>query len=126
MTHRFKWLSRASLLVACALFFAAPAAAQFDRAQLSGRVKDSTGGAVPGATITTTNTQTKTASVAVTDGTGFYTFPNLAPAHYDVVGGAPGFQEVAALETSARRGRLADAGFHARGRRGHRGSDRHR
>ena len=59
MTHRFKWLSRASLLVACALFFAAPAAAQFDRAQLSGRVKDSTGGAVPGATITATNTQTQ-------------------------------------------------------------------
>ena len=40
MTSRFKWLRRCCMLVACALLFAAPAAAQFDRAQLSGRIKD--------------------------------------------------------------------------------------
>ena len=44
MISRSTWLRRGCLFVACALLFAAPAAAQFDRAQLSGRVKDASGG----------------------------------------------------------------------------------
>ena len=51
--------------------------AQFDRGQISGVVKDATGGVVPGVTVTATNLQTQTARTTVTDGTGFYTFPNL-------------------------------------------------
>jgi Carboxypeptidase regulatory-like domain len=93
MTTRYKWLSRASLLVVFALFMAAPAAAQFDRAQLSGRIKDSSGGAVPGATVTATNRQTQTATVAISDATGFFTFPNLAAAHYDVSAELQGFKK---------------------------------
>ncbi|HMC77463.1 MAG TPA: carboxypeptidase-like regulatory domain-containing protein, partial [Vicinamibacterales bacterium] len=65
-----KWLRRGVLSLACALVFAAPAAAQGDRAQLSGRVKDAQGGSVPGVTVTATDQQTKTAAVAITDGTG--------------------------------------------------------
>src|SRR6187397_2638206 len=87
------WLRRSCLVLAGALLFAAPAAAQFDRAQLSGRVKDASAGAVPGVTITATNRQTQTASVGVTDSTGFFTFPNLAAGRYDVSAELQGFKK---------------------------------
>ena len=46
------------LLAVCAvLAMAVPAAAQFDRGQISGVVKDDTGGVVPGATVTATSVQ---------------------------------------------------------------------
>ena len=56
-----------------------PAAAQFDRGQISGTVKDAQGAVVPGATVTVTNTQTAITQTTVTDSSGFYTVPNLAP-----------------------------------------------
>jgi hypothetical protein len=93
MTSRSKWLPRGCMLVACALLFAAPAAAQFDRAQLSGRIKDASAAAVPGATVTATNRQTQRPTVAVSDNTGFFTFPNLVPGHYDVSAELQGFKK---------------------------------
>jgi hypothetical protein len=87
-----QWLRRSCVFVACALLFAAPAVAQ-DRAQLSGRVKDAQGGAVPGVTVTATDQQTKTAAVAITDGTGFFTFPNLRAGRYDVSAELQGFKK---------------------------------
>src|SRR5258708_22020727 len=94
MMSRYKasWFWRGCMLAACALFFAAPAAAQFDRAQLSGRIKDASAAAVPGATVTATNRSTQTATVAVSDNTGFFTFPNLAPGHYHVTAELQGFK----------------------------------
>src|SRR6266851_1521794 len=94
MSHsKASWLWRGCMLAACALLFAAPAAAQFDRAQLSGRIKDASAGAVPGATVTATNRSTQTATAAVSDNTGFFTFPNLAPGHYDVTAELQGFKK---------------------------------
>ena len=93
MISRSSWFQRSCLFVAFALLFAAPAAAQFDRAQLSGRIKDASGAAVPGATITATNRQTQTASVGVSDSTGFFTFPNLASGRYDVSAELQGFKK---------------------------------
>ena len=93
MINRYTWIRRSWLLAACALLFAAPAAAQFDRAQLSGRVKDAQVGSVPGATITATNQQTQTSSTTVTDSTGFFTFPNLQPGHYNVSAELQGFKK---------------------------------
>ena len=88
------WTWRCCVLVALGtLLAAAPAAAQFDRAQLSGRIKDAQAAAVPGATVTATNRQTQTASVAVSDSTGFFTFPNLAAGHYDVSAELQGFKK---------------------------------
>src|SRR5947209_6119672 len=72
---------------------ALPAAAQFDRGQISGRVKDAQGAMVPGATVTATNQQTKLSWNAVTDGTGFYTFPNLPAGRYDVTTELQGFKK---------------------------------
>src|SRR3954464_13887618 len=87
------------LLPAVALFaltsivMATPAFAQFDRGQISGRVRDAQGGVVPGVTVTATNQQTQLSSNAVTDGTGFYTFPNLPAGRYNVVAELQGFKK---------------------------------
>ena len=63
--------------IACVLLTALPAAAQFDRGQISGTVKDAQGGVVPGVTVTVTNLDTQKSNTTVTDSTGFYTLPNL-------------------------------------------------
>ena len=68
-----------ALLVVSMLGFASTASAQFDRGTISGTIKDASGGVVPGVTVTATSVQTQTPTVAVTDATGFYTFPNLRP-----------------------------------------------
>ena len=76
------------------LLLAAPAAhAQFERGQVSGVVKDSTGGVMPGVTVTATNLQTQTLRSTVTDATGYYTFPNLQPGRYDVSAELQGFKK---------------------------------
>ena len=79
---------------------AAPAAAQFDRGQISGTVKDAQGGVVPGVTVTVTNTQTQITRTTVTDSSGFYTVPNLAPGRYDVSAELEGFKK-AVRQTSS-------------------------
>src|SRR5207249_2311925 len=56
---------------------ATSAVAQFDRGTLSGTIKDEQGSVMPGVTVTARTTQTQQAVTTVTDGTGFYTFPNL-------------------------------------------------
>ena len=70
-----------ALVLVCALVVAAPAAAQMDRSTITGVVKDSQGGVVPGATVTALSEQTKQTTVTVTDAGGFFTLPNLMPAY---------------------------------------------
>ncbi len=70
-----------------------PAFAQFDRGTISGTVKDAQGGVTPGVTVTATNTQTQRSYDTVTDGSGFYTFPNLLPGIYDIVAELQGFKK---------------------------------
>jgi len=79
--------------LACVVLAATPAAAQFDRGQISGRVKDSQGAMVPGATITVTNQQTHSSWNTVSDGAGFYTFANLPTGRYDVTTELQGFKK---------------------------------
>jgi Carboxypeptidase regulatory-like domain len=80
--------------ILCLCLVAAPAAAQIDRGQISGTIKDQSGAVVPGATVTATNLQTQTPRVTVTDGSGFYTFPNLAPGRYSVGAELQGFRKI--------------------------------
>jgi hypothetical protein len=68
--------------------------AQLDRGTISGTIKDAQGGVVPGVTVTATSTQTQQARTAVTDGSGFYTLPNLLPGRYDIVVELQGFKKV--------------------------------
>ena len=79
---------------ACVLLTALPAAAQFDRGQISGTIKDAQGAVVPGVTVTVTNLNTQAPQTAVTDATGFYTFSNLTPGKYDVSAELTGFKKV--------------------------------
>jgi hypothetical protein len=72
----------------------APAAAQFDRGQISGVIKDGSGAVIPGATVTATQVQsTQQPRVTVTDASGFYTFANLPSGRYDISAELQGFKK---------------------------------
>jgi hypothetical protein len=79
--------------LACLLLTALPAAAQFDRGQISGTVKDAQGGVVPGVTVVITNLDTQQSTTTVTDSSGFYTVPNLPRGKYDVSAELQGFKK---------------------------------
>jgi hypothetical protein len=89
-----RFLRYSSAALAFVLLTALPAAAQFDRGQISGTIKDSQGAVVPGVTVTVTQLDTQTVRTTVTDSTGFYTFPNLPAAKYDVAAELTGFKKV--------------------------------
>src|SRR4030095_7729666 len=72
---------------------ATPAFAQFDRGSISGTITDSSGGVVPGVTVTVTNAQQQQRTT-VTDGSGFYTFPNLLSGRYAISAELQGFKKV--------------------------------
>jgi hypothetical protein len=93
-SRRARVLGRIVVSVFSLLVLATPAAAQLDRSRISGTIKDSSGAVVPGATVTATNLQTQTPSVAVSDASGFYTFTNLTPGRYNVTAELPGFRKV--------------------------------
>jgi hypothetical protein len=59
---------------------------------VSGQVVDATKGAMPGATVTVTNTGTNAQRVVVTDAEGRFTVPNLPPATYTIRVELSGFQ----------------------------------
>src|SRR5689334_5276983 len=86
------WMAGIVLAVTCLL--TTTASAQFERSQISGVVKDDQGGVIPGVTITSVNKQTGSSTTAVTDGSGFYTLPNLLPGRYDVTAELQGFKKV--------------------------------
>ena len=72
---------------------ATSAYAQFDRGTISGTIKDAQGGVVPGVTVTITSTATQQTRTTVTDGSGFYHFPNLQPSKYDISAELQGFKK---------------------------------
>ncbi|HEY3121830.1 MAG TPA: carboxypeptidase-like regulatory domain-containing protein, partial [Vicinamibacteria bacterium] len=82
---------RLTLLVFLTLV--SPVLAQTPTATLVGDVKDSSGGLVPGATITVRNTATNVGRTTQTDGSGAYTMVSLAPGLYEVTAGISGFKE---------------------------------
>src|SRR5215207_7262529 len=93
-TGQVRWAWRWVLTCALGiLLIAPPAFAQFDRGQISGVVKDDTGGVVPGATVTATQVDTQAPRTAVTDGSGFYTFANLPPGRYTISAELQGFKK---------------------------------
>ena len=61
---------------------------------LSGIVKDSDGGVIPGATVTVMNVATKVTTTAVTNGQGLYSFPNMSVGEYTVTVEITGFKKV--------------------------------
>jgi hypothetical protein len=86
-----RWL----LLVFCfAIFsFATRAIAQSaGTGSIQGSIVDGTGAIIQNATVTATNIETQVKQVAVTEGAGNYSFPNMAIGTYNLDVVAPGFE----------------------------------
>ena len=115
------YLCVAALLLATASI----AAAQEFRATVRGQVLDSSKGALPGATVTITNTDTNEVATATTNTEGNFTLPFLRPGQYTLT------VELAISEAhpqrhDARRQRDGDDQRRARRRWCERGSHRFR
>jgi len=83
------------LATACAwLVGVLPASAQAGAGEITGVVTDQAGAAVPGATITVTDTRTNSQRVAVSSGDGIYTAASLAPSDYRLDVELAGFKPV--------------------------------
>ena len=92
-------------LFAVFLLHAQIASAQVDRATLSGVVRDTGGGVVPGATVTVTNLATNIEQHQATSETGSYQAVNLVPGRYQIDVELSGFKkstQVIALEVGQR------------------------
>ncbi len=72
---------------------AGPVSAQITTGTVAGTVKDSSGGVIPGATVTLISESRGTRGVsAVTNAIGDYVFPNTTPDTYTVEVTMPGFR----------------------------------
>jgi hypothetical protein len=78
-------------VLACVLLCAWPAAAQEQRGSIEGVVKDAQGAVVPGVLVEAKNPAGVTVNT-VTDPTGTYRFPSLAPGTYAVKASLSGFR----------------------------------
>src|SRR5262245_11494300 len=73
------------------LLIASPLAAQETRGSIEGIVKDSSGAVLPGVTVEAKGLTVAGTSTSVTDSTGVYRFPSLAPGVYEVTATLQGF-----------------------------------
>src|SRR3954467_7768610 len=89
--HFPRWIAVA---MAMALLIPTFVFAQAGGSTLSGRVSDSSGGAVPGVTVTATNTQTGFQRNAVTESDGTYRLLAVPPGTYTVTAELSGFATV--------------------------------
>src|SRR5215813_11415797 len=93
--HRIHGLLAIYLAAACACVVGvSPANAQTGSGEITGLVKDQAGAAVPGATITITETRTNLQRVVISNGDGIYTAPSLAPGEYRLDIELAGFKPV--------------------------------
>src|SRR5258707_4965981 len=75
----------------CATFCSAPAQTV---GEITGEVNDASGAIVPNASVTAINSETNVARSTVTNPSGVYSFPGLAPGIYSVKATSGGFQTV--------------------------------
>jgi carboxypeptidase family protein/TonB-dependent receptor-like protein len=92
-------------LVVVALVMTGLASAQERFGTLRGTVEDQQGAAVPGVTVTITNTVTGEVRTYVTDGSGQYVAPDLNPGRYTVAFELSGFARVERTDISVALGR---------------------
>ena len=92
------WLRRlevrraAALATVCVVLCAAVATAQTTLGRVSGSVLDSSGGALPGATVTITNENTHQVDTTVSGDNGSYVFPQVPAGSYKVEFTLQGFK----------------------------------
>ncbi len=88
-------MKRLARLLVCVLAFAAvPAFAQQTTGNINGRVLDDQGAAIPGATVTATNSATGFVRTDVSDAEGLYRLTALPVGVYDLVAELQGFTRV--------------------------------
>jgi outer membrane receptor protein involved in Fe transport len=85
------WFITLAVALLFALTAAVPATAQETRGSIEGIVKDATGGALPGVTVTAKHFATSVAQSTVSDSSGVYRFPALPPGLYSVAATLSGF-----------------------------------
>ena len=88
-----KWVFSLALIV-LVLIFPFGASAQVDAGAISGTVKDSSGGVVPGAKVTLTNEDTGQQLSTTSGSTGEYVFAPIRIGHYSVSAELQGFRRV--------------------------------
>src|SRR5579863_3912836 len=94
-TSRHGRMTRASWLLFATfslLLFSASVLAQSTAGRILGTVSDTTGAAVPGATVIVTDVQRGTARTLTTDDTGGFVAPELLPGTYKIHVEAKGFK----------------------------------
>ena len=99
----------ASLVVVLCGILAVPAAAQQTTGNITGRVVDAQGAAVPGVTVTATQPKTGFTRTVVTDGEGLYRLTALPVGTFDLtieITGSPSWSARASSSTSRRRSNL--------------------
>ncbi|MBI4445491.1 MAG: TonB-dependent receptor [Acidobacteria bacterium] len=107
MSFTRKWSQgNGSILLLVVMFLMIPVAAQ-GTSRISGVVKDSTGGVLPGVTVTAKNLDTGITRSVITDDGGRYRIPELSLGNYEVQGELTGFQ------TTVRRGLKLAIGLEA-------------
>ena len=79
------------LTVCLAMLVGGPALAQ-QSGQINGVVTDTSGGVIPGVTVTATEVGTGLASTTVTGANGRYSFPSLRPTEYTITAEISGFR----------------------------------
>jgi outer membrane receptor protein involved in Fe transport len=94
-----------ALLVAFALAVTGLANAQERFGTLTGQVTDQQGLALPGVTVTVTNTVTRGVQTFVTDANGIYSARDLSPGRYSVTFEIPGFSRVERPDVTVQLGR---------------------
>ncbi|MGP0020276.1 MAG: carboxypeptidase regulatory-like domain-containing protein [Candidatus Sulfotelmatobacter sp.] len=80
------------LVAVFSILAATPAAAQVNRATITGTVTDSSGAIVPGVDVTASNKETNVPTKTVTNEDGIYVIPNLFPGQYSVEFRRDGFE----------------------------------
>ncbi len=89
----FRHLTAGLLTAALLLALASPAQAQESRGTIAGRIVDSSGGVLPGTTVTVVNAATNSTTTAVTNENGQYTVLYLSPGTYSVGVELTGFRK---------------------------------
>jgi hypothetical protein len=91
MRHRSRSVARLLAIVILVSSWVATGRAQTEGG-ITGTVTDSSGAAVPGASVTVTNTATRGTRETTTNAQGLYTFPSLPPGNYVVKVELQGFK----------------------------------
>jgi len=87
-------IHRGITLALAAILMAAAASAQTTSGSLAGIVRDSSGGGVPGVSVTLTNNQRGDQQTVVTQEAGAFTFPQVQPGTYTLKVALEGFKTV--------------------------------